>query len=268
MSLDYKDYDNEKDKCLVALRQRKATQESKVRRLKAKADMYELLKAKAQSAINLVGIFHPVFRSKTKVMITSSDVQGSYYKKQSAIAESELENVTNQINEITEGADFSDVIRKKHAVQGSKVMVKAGVINFQNPKNAKLLEGLFDILNRPTDNYKRLVQLCVDYPRSVATLPKDTLKEIKEQTEYVGVILEIYKLFGKKKKQEEKVIKKPVDTRLEKMANLEKTKPTEPVVVESTPKQEEDLDNFIPFKKRKPIDDITADLDPLDGLDE
>ena len=52
------------------------------------------------------------------------------------------------------------------------------------------------------------------------------------------------------------------------MATLEKTKPTEPVVVESTPKQEEDLDSFIPFKKRKPIDDITADLDPLDGLDE
>lgn len=260
------DYEHERDKCIVALKTRKATQESKVRRLTAKGEMYELLKKKAQSAINLVGIFHPVFRSKTKVMITSADVQGSYYTKQTAIANEELKNVTAQLVAIGNGEDFRTVMHKKHAVQGSKVRVQGGVVNFSNPKNAKLLEGLFDVLGRPTDNYKRLVGICVDYPKSTATLPKETLAEIIKHQNYIGLIPEIYKLFGKKKKTEVQLAK-PIkhDEHIEKMKKLEESEA--PKIEEVSAKKEKetsiDLESIKPFKSTIDVDDFTKDLDPL-----
>lgn len=259
--------EKEKAKCILALKYRKLTQESKVKRLADKAEMYELLKQKAQSAINLVGIFHPVFRSKTKVMITSADVQGSYYKKQNEIAKTELENINAQLKAILEdGVDFREVMRKKHAVQGSKVKVQGGVINFSNPKNARLTEGLFDDATRPTDNFKRLTQLCVDYPKSVATLPKETMQEIEEHKNYLGLVLEMYKLFGKKKRPDI-IDEKPkkVDSRLEKMQKIEESKAPKMQEVKKDEDKELDieLDSIKPYKSSSSVDDYTKDLDPL-----
>ncbi len=264
MALNF-DYDHERDKCIVALKTRKATQESKVRRLNAKGEMYELLKKKAQSAINLVGIFHPVFRSKTKVMITSADVQSSYYTKQTEIANEELKNVTSQLVAIGKGEDFRTVLHKKHAIQGFKVRVQGGVVNFSNPKNARLLENLFDPIGRPTDNYKRLVGICVDYPKSTATLPKETLSEIIRHQNYIGLIPEIYKLFGKKKKSETQVVK-PIkhDEHTEKLRKIEESEA--PKMEEVSAKKEKDttidLEALKPLKDFE-VDDFTKDLDPL-----
>ncbi len=213
---------NNKD--LIDLTERKATQQSKVRRLEAKAEMYSLLKQKAQEAINLVGIFHPVFRSKTKVMITSADVQGSYYTKQTEIAKQELKNVTDQVNEIKGGKTFAELPKKKRAIQGSKVAVNGGVINFSDPKNARLLQNLFDVKGDPTCNFKRLTQLCVDYPKSTATIPKSVLREIKRHANEMLLTIELYKLFGKKQKsQTQEQPNKNKDERAEKMKALEDT---------------------------------------------
>lgn len=259
--------ESERAKCILALKMRKLTQESKVKRLVDKAEMYNLLKQKAQSAINLVGIFHPVFRSKTKVMITSADVQGSYYKKQYEIAKAELENIEAQLKAILEkGADFREIMRKKHAIQGSKVKVQGGVINFSNQKNARLTEGLFDDAMRPTDNFKRLTQLVVDYPKSVATLSKDTLQEIIAHENYLGLVLEVYKLFGKKKRADGVVEKtKKLDSRTEKLNMLESS--DAPEIKETTKTEDKDLDIELeaikPYKSSGSVDDYTKDLDPL-----
>ncbi len=211
------------NKDLVELTERKVTQESKYRRLKAKAEMYELLKQKSQSAINLVGIFHPVFRAKTKVMITSAEVQATHYQKQAEIAKGELELVAKQLEQLKSGMTLKEVLNKKRAVQGAKVLVKGGVINFSNPKNARLLQGLFDVKGEPTANLKRLTQLCVDYPKSVATMPKNVLRDIKAYASEMLLTIEIYKIFGKRPKQEPQSLKQVLDARQEKIKKLEDT---------------------------------------------
>ena len=106
----------------------------------------------------------------------------------------------------------------------------------------------------------------VDYPKSVATLSKDTLQEIITHENYLGLVLEVYKLFGKKKRADGAVEKtKKLDSRTEKLNMLESS--DAPEIKETTKTEDKDLDIELeaikPYKSSGNVDDYTKDLDPL-----